>query len=129
MLLATGIGAVVFAYAADYVPLHLEHEGRSPAEAARLHAWMGILMLAMIGLATAQDLILLFVFSDLTAIASYFLIGYDRERRDARVAALMAMLVTGVSAVLLLIGAVLLQREYGTFSSRRSSTARTAGRR
>ena len=56
----------------------------------------------------ARDLVLLFVFFDLTAVASYFLIGFDRERRDARGAALMALLVTGVSAVALLIGAVLL---------------------
>jgi hypothetical protein len=34
-LLATGIGAVVFAYAAAYVPLHLEHERRPAAEGRR----------------------------------------------------------------------------------------------
>ena len=70
----------------------------------------------MVGLVTAQDAILLFVFWDLTAVASYFLIGYDSHRRDARANALMALLVTGISAVLLLIAAVLLYDEYGTFS-------------
>jgi multicomponent Na+:H+ antiporter subunit A len=73
-------------------------------------------MASMVGLACARDLVLLFVFFDLTAVASYFLIGFDRERRDARGAALMALLVTGVSAVALLIGAVVLFDEYGTFS-------------
>ena len=48
----------------------------------------------MVGLATAQDLVLLFVFFDLTAVCSYFLIGFDRHRREARTAALMALLVT-----------------------------------
>jgi multicomponent Na+:H+ antiporter subunit A len=71
---------------------------------------------SMVGLACARDLVLLFVFFDLTAVASYFLIGFDRERREARGAALMALLVTGVSAVALLIGAVLLFGAYGTFS-------------
>ena len=47
---------------------------------------------------------------------SYFLIGFDRQRRDARGAALMALLVTGVSAVALLVAAVALHAEYGTFS-------------
>ena len=70
----------------------------------------------MVGLACARDLVLLFVFFDLTAVASYFLIGFDRERREARGAALMALLVTGVSAVALLLGAVLLYDAYGTFS-------------
>jgi multicomponent Na+:H+ antiporter subunit A len=36
---------------------------------------MVLFMVAMVGLATAQDLLLLFVFWDLTAITSYFLIG------------------------------------------------------
>ena len=114
-LLATGIGALVFVYARRYVDLHLEHEGRPLRESVRLHGFLLLFMLSMLGLATAQDLILLFVFWDLTAVASYFLIGFDRHRAEARYAALMALLVTGVSAVLLLIGALVLYHEYGTF--------------
>src|SRR5690242_12450244 len=115
-LLATGIGAVVFAYGAAYLPWHLRHEGRTQAEARRFWPWMVLFMGAMVVLACARDLILLFVFFDLTAVASYFLIGFDRDRREARGAALMALLVTGVSAVALLIAAILLQAAYGTFS-------------
>jgi multicomponent Na+:H+ antiporter subunit A len=115
-LLATGIGAVVFAYGAGYLPLHLRHEGRPDRDAWRFWPWMVLFMGAMVGLACARDLVLLFVLFDLTAIASYFLIGFDRERREARGSALMAMLVTGISAVAMLIGAVLLYGEYGTFS-------------
>ncbi|WP_217921263.1 hydrogen gas-evolving membrane-bound hydrogenase subunit E [Miltoncostaea oceani] len=115
-LLATGIGAAVFVYGAGYLPLHLRHEGRPAREAWRFWPWMVLFMAAMVGLACARDLVLLFVLFDLTAVASYFLIGFDRERREARGAALMAMLVTGISAVALLIGAVLLYGEYGTFS-------------
>src|SRR4029078_8125986 len=77
---------------------------------------MTVFMVSMVGLACARDLVLLFVFFDLTAVASYFLIGFDRDRREARGAALMALLVTGVSAVGLLAGAALLYSEYGTFS-------------
>jgi multicomponent Na+:H+ antiporter subunit A len=115
-LLATGIGALVFAYGAAYLPRHLEHEQRPATDARRFWPWMVLFMGSMVGLACAQDLVLLFVFFDLTAIASYFLIGFDRHRRDARGAALMALLVTGISAVALLIGAVLLYDRYGTFS-------------
>src|ERR1044071_5254200 len=114
-LLATGIGTVVFAYGAAYLPLHLEHADRGPADARRFWAWMTVFMVSMVGLACSLDLVLLFVFFDLTAVASYFLIGFDRDR-DARGAALMALLVTGVSAVLMLVGAVLLYNAYGTFS-------------
>ena len=115
-LLATGIGTVVFAYGAAYLPLHLEHERRPATEDRRFWPWMTLFMVSMVGLACARDLILIFVFFDLTAVASYFLIGFDRDQREARGAALMALLITGISAVALLLGAVLLYDEYGTFS-------------
>ncbi len=124
----------MFAYGAAYLPRHLEHEGRPARGGAPVLAWMVLFMGSMVGLACARDLVLLFVFFDLTAVASYFLIGFDRERREARGAALMALLVTGVSAVALLIGAVLLFAEYGTFSlpelferAQAGTTTRVAG--
>ncbi|MDQ3788933.1 MAG: NADH-quinone oxidoreductase subunit L [Actinomycetota bacterium] len=115
-LLATGVGALVFAYGTRYLSLHLEHERRPAAERWRFWPWMALFAGAMVGLATAQDLILLFVFFDLTAVCSYFLIGFDRTEREARTAALMALLVTVVSAVAMLVAAVLLYMAYGTFS-------------
>ena len=116
-LLATGIGGVVFVYGLAYLPRHLDHRrsARHATLAASGRGW-SLFMGAMVGLATARDLILMFLFFDLTAVASYFLIGFDRDRVEARGAALMALTVTGVSAVLMLMGAVLLYAEYGTFS-------------
>lgn len=115
-VLAAGIGLLVFVYATDYMPRHLAHDGRPQVDARRFWVWMVAFMLAMIGLAASQDLILMFVFFDLTAIASYFLIGFDRDRRNARGAALVALIVTTGSAVAMLAGIVLLNAEYGTFS-------------
>jgi len=114
--LATGIGLLVFAYSTGYMPWHLEHQARPAAHARRFWAWMVVFMGAMVGLAASQDLVLMFLFFDLTAVASYFLIGFDRQRREARGAAILAMIVTTGSAVGMLIGAVLLNAEYGTFS-------------
>lgn len=116
VLLATGIGFVVLVYSIRYLPLHLEHEGRPEVEGTRFYGFMLLFMGAMVGLAMAQDLILLFVFWDLTAVASYYLIAYDRQDPDARASALMALIVTGVTAVLLLVGALLLYAAYATFS-------------
>src|SRR5690606_11387083 len=112
---APGIGAAVVAYATAYLPLHLEQTGKAARERWRFWPWMGLFAAAMVGLATAQDLILLFVLFDLTAICSYFLIGFDKEHRTTRLAALMAMLVTGIGAVALLIGALVLRADHGTF--------------
>lgn len=114
-LLATGIGFAVLVYSAGYLPRHLGHEGRPAAEGGRFYFFMLLFMGAMVGLAMAQDLILIFLFWDLTAIASYFLIGYDAHKEESRYAALMALLVTGITAVLLLVGALLLHGAYGTF--------------
>ena len=115
-LLATAIGLVVVAYSLRYLPRHLEHTGAPQSRSPRLYVWLLVFMASMVGLALAKDLLLLFVFWDLTAIASYYLVAFDREDREARRAALAAMLVTGASAVLLLLGAVMLWAEYGTFA-------------
>lgn len=116
ILLATGIGALVFLYAARYIPAHLRHEARPARDARPFWAWMVLFMAAMIGLAAAQDLVLLFVFFDLTAVASYFLIAFDRHKPEARSAALMALLVTAGTAVVMLVGIILLLGRYGTSS-------------
>jgi multicomponent Na+:H+ antiporter subunit A len=115
-LLATGIGFVVLAYSSGYLPLHLEHQGRPTSDGNGFYFFVLLFMGSMVGLAMAQDLVLLFVFWDLTAVASYYLIGFDRKDLDSRASALMALLVTGVTAVLLLIGALLLYAAHGTFS-------------
>ncbi|HJQ27872.1 MAG TPA: hydrogen gas-evolving membrane-bound hydrogenase subunit E [Rubrobacter sp.] len=115
-LLATGIGFAVLVYSSRYLPLHLGHERRTQSDAVRFHFFVLLFMGAMVGLAMAQDLVLVFVFWDLTAIASYYLIGFDRHKEESRASALMALLVTGITAVPLLIGALLLQDAYGTFS-------------
>ncbi len=115
-LLATGIGFLVLVYSSRYLRLHLEHEGRPEAEGTRFYGFMLLFMGAMVGLAMAQDLVLLFVFWDLTAVASYYLIAFDRHDPDARASALMALIVTGVTAVLLLVGALVLYAAYGTLS-------------
>ncbi|MDQ3285715.1 MAG: oxidoreductase, partial [Actinomycetota bacterium] len=115
-MLATGIGFLVLVYSSRYVRLHLAHEGRPESEETRFYGFMLLFMGSMVGLAMAQDLVLFFVFWDLTAIASYYLIAYDRHDPDALASALMALVVTGVTAVLLLIGALILYAAYGTFS-------------
>jgi multicomponent Na+:H+ antiporter subunit A len=115
-LLATGIGFVIIVYSSLYLPLHLEHQNRPASDGTGFYFFMLLFMGSMVGLAMAQDLILIFVFWDLTAIASYYLIGFDRHDPDSRASALMALIVTGVTAVLLLIGALLLYTAHGTFS-------------
>ena len=69
-LLATGVGTVVLVYSSVYLPRHLHHHHRDAGEATVFYALILLFMGAMLGLVMADDLILLFIFWDLTAITS-----------------------------------------------------------
>jgi multicomponent Na+:H+ antiporter subunit A len=105
--LVTGIGAAVVVYATGYL-------GSNPAR-GRFMAYLLLFMSSMLGLVLADDLILLFVFWELTSIASYLLIGFKHESADSRRKALQALLVTGSGGLALLAGFILLGIEAGTF--------------
>ncbi len=113
-LLATGIGLVVLIYASGYMPRYLAHSGQRPERAVRLYSLILLFMTAMLGLVMSRDLVLLIIFWDLTAITSYYLIGFDQDRAESRRAALTALLVTVISAILLILAAVLLTMRFQT---------------
>ncbi len=95
-LLASGIGALVFAYSVGY----MHGEPGQVRYYAALLAFMG----SILGVALSADLIALFVFWELTSICSYLLIGHHTEDASARYAARMAMFVTVVGGLFLLCG-------------------------
>jgi multicomponent Na+:H+ antiporter subunit A len=104
--LITGIGALVFAYAAQYL--------RRKPHLGRFFLILAGFTLAMLGLVLADNLLLLFVFWELTSLTSYLLIGTEHRRAEARHAALQALLVTGGGGLLLLGGLVLLGQAAGS---------------
>ena len=108
-LLILGVGALVLAYCARY--FKSEDASIGPF-AAQLTAFAG----AMFGLVTSDDLIVLFVFWELTTILSYLLIGYSRSRMFARRSALQALLVTTAGGLAMLVGLVALGVTAGTYS-------------
>jgi multicomponent Na+:H+ antiporter subunit A len=99
--LVTAVGALVVLYAARYLAGH--------PHAGRFHAMLFAFMGAMVGLVVSDNLLLLFVFWELTGFTSYLLIGFEHERPDARRAALQALLVTGGGGLALLAAAVVLE--------------------
>jgi multicomponent Na+:H+ antiporter subunit A len=107
-LLIGGIGFLVFVYAWRYFG---EREGLGRF-AAFLVAFAG----AMFGVVVADNLLLLFVFWELTSITSYLLIGFDDESAAARSGALQALLVTGLGGLAMLGGIVLVAQAAGTYS-------------
>ncbi|MGG5890676.1 hydrogen gas-evolving membrane-bound hydrogenase subunit E [Falsiroseomonas sp. HC035] len=107
-LLITGIGALVLLYAGRYL------EG--DARLTRLVVLLLIFMVAMLGSVTADDVITLFIFWELTSLASFFLVAYDHEKPGARKAAMQALLITGGGGLALLAGLVLVGIAAGTTS-------------
>ncbi len=108
LALITGIGTWIFVYASGY----LAHEPRR----GRLLGVLLLFMLAMVGAVTADNLILLFLFWELTSITSFLLVGFNHEQAAARAAARQALLVTMGGGLALLGGLVLLGQMAGTWT-------------
>jgi len=106
-LIISGIGFFVTLYAVDYLHGH-SHTGR-------FFFFLHLFMLSMLGLVTADNLLLLFVFWELTTIFSYLLIGFEHESAESRKSARQALLVTGAGGLALLVGFLLLEIATGTY--------------
>ncbi|QDY89896.1 Na+/H+ antiporter subunit A [Arthrobacter sp. UKPF54-2] len=107
-LLILGVGALVLVYCARYFK---DKDSYLGGFGAQLLAFAG----AMFGLVTADDLLLMFVFWELTTVLSYLLIGYARTRLSARRSALQALVVTTAGGLAMLVGLIMLGAAAGTY--------------
>ena len=108
VLVVAGVGALVLAYCAWY--FDDDHPGLA-AFAGCFVAFAG----AMLGLVLADDLLLLYVFWELTTVFSYLLIGHDPTKRVGRAAGLQALVVTTFGGLAMLVGVLVIGLEAGTF--------------
>ncbi|WP_320669093.1 hydrogen gas-evolving membrane-bound hydrogenase subunit E [Patulibacter defluvii] len=107
-LVAAGVGALVLAYCARYFGDDEPGLGRF---AGVLVGFAG----AMLGLVLADDLLLLYVFWELTTVLSFLLIGHATDRDGARRAAMDALIVTTLGGLAMLVGAVMVGEAAGTY--------------
>lgn len=107
-LLVLGVGALVLVYCARYFKDKDDYLG---GFGAQLLAFAG----AMFGLVTADDLLLMFIFWELTTVLSYLLIGYARTRLSARRSALQALVVTTAGGLTMLVGLIVLGFNAATY--------------
>ncbi|MGC8845561.1 MAG: hydrogen gas-evolving membrane-bound hydrogenase subunit E [Candidatus Hydrogenedens sp.] len=70
--------------------------------------WFFVFMGSMLGIVFSANLFLLFLFWELTSLASFFLIGHYHEQEEARKSAWEALLVTGGGGLCLLAGFIIL---------------------
>ncbi|KUH98082.1 Na+/H+ antiporter subunit A [Mycobacterium sp. IS-3022] len=111
-VLVLGIGALVLFYCADYFQ---HHDGRSenrlPSFAAELVAFSG----AMFGLVISDNMLMLYVFWEITTVLSFLLVGHYAERVTSRRAATQALLVTTFGGLAMLVGIIVLGNIAGTY--------------
>ncbi len=107
-LTVSGVGFAIALYAIDY----FAHDKRPlKTFSLSLIAFMG----AMLGTVLAGNLLQLFLFWELTSVASFLLIGFDFRRAEARRGARLAFVVTSVTGLCLLAGILLLGLGVGSF--------------
>ncbi|MGE5696542.1 MAG: Na+/H+ antiporter subunit A [Candidatus Sericytochromatia bacterium] len=111
-VLVLGIGALVLFYCADYFHHHDQHtEHRLPSFAAQFVAFAG----AMFGLVVTDNMLLLYVFWELTTVLSFLLVAHYAERATSRRAAMQALLVTTAGGLAMLVGIIALGQVGGTY--------------
>ncbi|MEV0231931.1 Na+/H+ antiporter subunit A [Nonomuraea sp. NPDC050786] len=106
--LVTGVGALIMIYSTRYF-------SRGDEGLGRYGLFMSGFAGSMLGLVAADNLLLLYVFWELTTVCSYLLIGYDSESRPSRRAAMKALWVTTIGGLAMLAGFVLLGQAAGTY--------------
>ncbi|MFP4137741.1 MAG: monovalent cation/H+ antiporter subunit A [Halomonas sp.] len=107
-LLILGIGLLILLYAHFYL---------SPEEPfGRFYAYLILFMASMVGIVMADNLILLWLYWELTSLSSFLLIGFWSHRSDARKGARMALTVTGAGGLALLAGLLLLGDMVGSYA-------------
>ncbi len=106
-LLITGIGACIFFYANAYLKGHRYID--------RFFGYLWLFMSAMLGLVLSDNMLLLFIFWELTSISSFFLIGFNNDNNESRKSALTALSITGLGGFFLLAGFILLGNIAGTY--------------
>lgn len=106
-LLICGIGIFVQLYAYAYM--------RGKPEGWLFHTYLTFFAASMLGLVLAGNILLLFIFWELTTLTSYLLIGFNHTQEGSRDNALQAIMVTGAGGLALLAGLILLGQMAGTY--------------
>jgi len=107
VLLITGVGAVVILYAHFYL---------NPTERlANFYVFLLLFMGAMLGTVTADNLIILYLFWEITSVSSFLLIGFWYHRELSVQGAQKSMLLTVGGSLCMLMGFLMLWLITGSF--------------
>ncbi|HEY9314757.1 Na+/H+ antiporter subunit A [Williamsia sp.] len=108
-VLVLGVGALVLCYCAEYFT---ETRRRVAGFGGEMVAFAG----AMFGLVCSDNMLVLYIFWELTTVLSFLLVGFYAVRATSRRAATQALLVTTAGGLAMLVGIVILGEVAGSYS-------------
>lgn len=108
-LVVSGVGVLIFFYASQYLDDHYAFHNR-------FYSYLLLFMVAMLGTVFSGNLMLMFVWWEVTGIASFFLIGFLHAKEESRAGARMAFLITVSTGLLFLCGVVLTAQIAGSLN-------------
>ena len=107
-LVVAGMGTLIFIYTAGYF-------SEKPKELKRFYTYLLFFLGAMLGTVFSSNLLMLYVWWEMTGLASFFLIGYLHHDVEARKGARMALVTTIATGMCMLAGILLIGLTAGTF--------------
>ena len=114
-LLITGVGSLVILYSIFYL---------SEREAlGHFYVYLLMFMGAMLGVVFSDNMMVLYVFWELTSISSFLLIAFWYHRKKSRYGAQKSLLITVSGGLAMLVGFIMLQAMTGSFSVRENIAA------
>ncbi|MEM5416803.1 DUF4040 family protein [Staphylococcus gallinarum] len=106
-LLISLIGVAVFYYATRY--MSKDHD-----DLPRFYIYLLLFMISMLGVVTANNTILLYVFWELTSVSSFLLIAYWYGNRDGQFGALQSFMITVLGGLAMLTGFIMIYTVTGS---------------
>lgn len=109
-LLITGVGSLVILYSIYYLS--------SRESLGHFYVYLLMFMGAMLGVVFSDNMMVLYVFWELTSISSFLLIAFWYHRKQSRYGAQKSMLITVSGGVAMLAGFIMLYTMTGSMSIR-----------
>lgn len=109
-VIATVIGSLAVIFSTSYM--------KGEAQIGRYYAFVLFFIGAMVGLVLTSNLLLMFVFWEITALCSYALIAFHNDDPKAVKGGIKALLITSIGGVGLMVGAFFLYAATGSFDIR-----------
>ena len=106
ILLITGMGSLILLYSREYMAHHPHR--------LKFYGWMLAFTGAMIGLVISSNLVVLYLFWEMTTISSFFLIGLSDREEESRWNAVQALVITTLGSLAMLAGFLLIYAALGT---------------